>query len=120
MQIVIEIPKYIVDMCKASGCVIDADTEKVGKAIATGSPLPEHHGRLIDADKYIENMHKTEWLGDDVKDEYLEEISVDTFNEITPTIIPATAKTLFDKMEEEFGKDWDVPKQTVTKEGEQE
>jgi hypothetical protein len=78
MQIVIDVPKYIVDMCKASGCVIDADTEKVGKAIATGSPLPEHHGRLIDADALLKEHP----------------INTYTFPSIVvenaPTIIPAT------------------------------
>ena len=60
MQIVIEIPKYIVDMCKASGCVIDADAEKVGKAIATGTPLPEHKGKWIyDGDQIICNKCRT-------------------------------------------------------------
>ena len=51
MQIVIEISKYIADMCKECGCVIDADTEKVGKAIKNGTPLPEHHGDLKDVDE---------------------------------------------------------------------
>ena len=71
-------------------------------------PLPEHHGRLGDLDALekfvIEKYSEGEQLAIDVSD--------------VPTIIPATAKTLFDKMEEEFGKDWDIPKQTATKEGE--
>lgn len=56
MQIVIEIPKYIIDMCKASGCVIDADVEKVGEAIANGTPLPEHFGELIERDKVLKSL----------------------------------------------------------------
>ena len=48
--------------------------------------------------------------GDDASD--LFKVSIDT----APTIIPTVAKTLFDKMEEEFGKDWDAPKQATTEE----
>lgn len=51
MKLIIDIPKYIADMCKECGRVIDADTEKVGKAIKNGTPLPKGHGRLIDADE---------------------------------------------------------------------
>lgn len=57
MQIVIDIPKYIADMCKECGRVIDADTEKVGKAIKNGTPLPKH-GRLIDADALLRKHTK--------------------------------------------------------------
>jgi hypothetical protein len=53
---------------------------KIGKAIMKGTPLPEHHGRLIDADAYISNHSSFGWLND---------IEVDDFNEITPTIIEA-------------------------------
>lgn len=53
MKLIIDIPKYIADMCKECGRVIDADTEKVGKAIKNGTPLPKGHGRLIDADAFI-------------------------------------------------------------------
>ena len=90
IELVIKIPEGVMEYIKNNDCLAVSYIDEVAKAIKNGTPLPEHHGRLIDADKYIENKHKTEWLGDDVKDEYLEEISVDTFNESTPTIIPAT------------------------------
>ena len=82
MQIVIEIPDRVhygiekgitVNGSSASQIVLDA--------IKTGTPLPEHYGRLIDADAYINKHAECGWLDD---------ITVDEFNEITPTIIPAT------------------------------
>jgi len=51
--------------------------------IANGTPLPKGHGRLIDADAYIEKHEEYGWLDD---------ITVDIFNKITPTIIPATSE----------------------------
>lgn len=47
-------------------------------AVRNGTPLPKGHGRLIDADAYIE---KYECCG------YLEDIEIDYFNEVVPTII---------------------------------
>lgn len=48
------------------------------EAIKNGTPLPKGHGRLIDADAYIDKHEECGWLDD---------ISVDEFNKITPTII---------------------------------
>lgn len=48
MQIVIDIPKYIFDMIKATKEVIRADAEIVGEAILNGTPLPkEKTGKWI-------------------------------------------------------------------------
>lgn len=53
MRIVIEIPEVIYESCKkeykalANGEIVDSYTY----AIATGTPLPKGHGRLIDADE---------------------------------------------------------------------
>ena len=44
------------------------------------SELPTPHGRLIDADAYIDKHEECGWLDD---------ITVDEFNAITPTIIEA-------------------------------
>lgn len=52
--------------------------------IENGTPLPKGHGRLIDADAYIESQEECGWLDD---------IPVDEFNEITPTIIEADAES---------------------------
>lgn len=81
MQIVIDIPE---EMYKN---IQSRDWENGGrwfseewKAIHNGTPLPKGHGRLIDADAYIDKYEEFWWLDD---------ISVDEFNAITPTIIEA-------------------------------
>ncbi len=50
--------------------------QKIGKWIANGTPLPKHHGRLIDAD-----MLRKNWVFGS-----REKIEIDA----APTIIPAT------------------------------
>lgn len=50
-------------------------------AVMNGTVLPEHHGRLIDVDAYIDKHEECGWLDD---------ITVNKFNKITPTIIPPT------------------------------
>ena len=70
------------------GIIIDTKAEEVAQpqtieqksALQNSIPLPKH-GRLIDADAYIDKYEECGWLDD---------ISVDEFNKITPTIIPAT------------------------------
>lgn len=49
-------------------------------AINNGVPLPKGHGRLIDADAFIDNYEECGWIDD---------IKVNEFNAITPTIIEA-------------------------------
>ena len=49
-------------------------------AVRNGKLLPKGHGRLIDADAYIDKYEECGWLDD---------IIVDEFNAITPTIIEA-------------------------------
>ena len=34
------------------------ETELIKKSIRNGTPLPEHHGRLIDADAYIDEINR--------------------------------------------------------------
>lgn len=50
------------------------------EAVRQGTTLPKGHGRLIDADAYIDKHEECGWLDD---------ITVDEFNAITPTIIEA-------------------------------
>ena len=89
MQVVINMPKEELDKLKRFGPSAINIIDLCG-AVVGGIPLPEHHGRLIDADEYIEQNKVSRWLGQNVVDEYLGEISVDAFNENTPTILPAT------------------------------
>ena len=75
MQIVIDIPdEEYEDVKKAGGCYYD-----FGKAIYYGTPLPENHGRMIDADE----LRKC--FGHNINDMYaITEIDK------APTIIEAT------------------------------
>lgn len=49
MEIVIKIPDEVYNIAKY-GQYGNINVDVVRKAIADGTPLPEHHGRLIDAD----------------------------------------------------------------------
>ena len=49
MQIVINIPEDVRNRA-AFGITYRQDLQIIGEAIANGTPLPEHHGRLVDAD----------------------------------------------------------------------
>ena len=53
MEIVIDIPE---ESYKATcdGCMLPPDVENVVQGIKNGIPLPEHHGRLIDADALLD------------------------------------------------------------------
>lgn len=57
MKIVIDISD---DTYKAvcNGCMLPPDVENVVNAIKNGTPLPERHGRLVDADKLIRDTIK--------------------------------------------------------------
>ena len=56
--------------------------------IASGTPLPKGHGRLIDADAYIDKHGECGWLDD---------ITINEFNAIAPTIIEADKAESEDK-----------------------
>ena len=78
IELVIKIPEELYEYIKKHGlCGYCSDREIVSEAIANGKPL-KGHGRLIDADAYIDKHEECGWLDD---------ITVDEFNAITPTII---------------------------------
>lgn len=60
MKIVIDIPKIMYGVIKEYGITFlsSYDKKTLRKSIANGTPLPKHHGRLIDADKLRETMEK--------------------------------------------------------------
>lgn len=58
----------------------EVDFILIENAIANGTPLPKGHGRLIDADRFVETH---DCCG------YIEDMEVDYFNNVTPTIIEA-------------------------------
>ena len=86
MKLIIDIPDYMYEFVKAKRIngiyqVFDAfDAIYVSKYVREGTPLPKGHGRLIDADAYIDKYENFGWLDD---------IAVNEFNAITPTIIEA-------------------------------
>lgn len=81
MKIVIDLPEEIMEHMKDNGCLsVVYYNDDIAKAIINGTPLPKGHGRLIDADAYIDKTAECDWLDD---------IPVDEFNRITPTIIEA-------------------------------
>lgn len=52
MEIVIKIPKELYEAYKGRPPMLgDAGMDMIAKSIANGTPLPEHHGRIIDEDK---------------------------------------------------------------------
>ena len=78
MKIVIDIPDYNLNNIQNGSITCG----QILKAVKNGIPLPKGHGRLIDADAYIDKTAECGWLDD---------IPVDEFNRITPTI-PNSAK----------------------------
>ena len=79
MQIVIDIPEGAYNLLTTHG-VDWLGAEHILNAVAKGIPLPKGHGRLIDADAYIDKYEEYGWLDD---------IVVSEFNAITPTIVEA-------------------------------
>lgn len=58
MKIVIDISEEVYKDIIKNGFIYDEDGEEISHAIINGTPLPEHHGRLIDADAFIERTEK--------------------------------------------------------------
>lgn len=51
MEIMIDIPEELYEAYKNKPPMLgDAGMDMIVQSIANGTPLPEHHGRLIDAD----------------------------------------------------------------------
>ena len=57
MQIVIDIPEEAYDFIKRTGY----HTQSLYEAIKNGTPLPQGHGRLIDADAVYDDFEKGEY-----------------------------------------------------------
>lgn len=59
MEIVIEIPEELYEAYKDRPPMLgDAGMDMIAQSIAKGTPLPEHHGRLIDGDKVLDDIEK--------------------------------------------------------------
>ena len=88
MQIVIEVDENIYTRLFDNGedyTIVNDDLFALAKAIRKGTPLPEHHGRLIDAD-FIKELG-AECIAARWDDNEL--YALGAIDEI-PTIIPAT------------------------------
>lgn len=85
MQIVIEISKYDREWIKNTyGIPLDIDMD-ITRAIINGIPLPENHGRLIDADKL-----KAWFFRSYSNEENYSNIDVKNVIDDAPTILEAT------------------------------
>lgn len=81
MKIVIDIDENVFTRLFDNGVdTSPEDREVIDRTVRNGIPLPKGHGRLIDADAYINKTAECGWLDD---------IPIDEFNRITPTIIEA-------------------------------
>ncbi len=103
MQIVIDIPKDAYELLQTDG-VDWLGAEHILGAVAKGKPLPEHHGRLIDADKTLtiawhkfwnqEEEHEKTIEGCDIlRDRFYEQEGFECCQQTivnAETVIPAT------------------------------
>lgn len=87
MQVVIDIPDELYEVYQkdSSLSMLNKYQQEMAQdylvaSLINGVPLSKGHGRLIDADAYIENNGAFGWLN---------VISVNGFESITPTIIEA-------------------------------
>lgn len=105
IELVIKMPKHVYDtLVKCNGYIADCDNKKVWRAIKDGTPLPEHYGRLIDADKTLaiawhkfwkqEEEHEKTIEGYDIlRDRFYEQEGFECCQQTivnAETIIPAT------------------------------
>lgn len=74
-------------------------TTKILHAVRHGTPLPEHHGRLIDADNMLERLHSENGMPRTRNEEYAWDFAVELFKK-APTIIEADAEVDADEKEE--------------------
>ena len=81
MEIVIKIPE---STYKYLGELVDAGEEPLGyfeRIIMRGTPLPEHHGRLIDADDLREDFKNSKKIS------FVERMDISCIVDHAPTII---------------------------------
>jgi len=84
MELVIKIPEEI-RLALINNVQLSIDQQSIcdsyiKQAIVNGTPLPKGHGRLIDADKFINDFACFE---------YIEAMNVDYFRAVVQTIIEA-------------------------------
>lgn len=82
MEIVIDISNYDAEWINNANYIPDEINSKITDAIVNGTPLPENHGRLIDADALQTEMEK------DVR-KAMSFVDLKDFVWLAPTIIEA-------------------------------
>ena len=88
MQIVIEIPERIYDTIQADEMISRVQLAVLQMHILEGTPLPEHHGRLIDVNELLDDIGLED--NDENRDCNTGEIiTLENIDRIS-TIIPAT------------------------------
>ena len=89
MQVVIDIPNNMKEMCRwHKDCICNLTSIEVdilAEAIRNGVVLPKGHGRLIDADAVLEQMRNTFDMQELYLPIHLKELVIDEM----PTIIEA-------------------------------
>lgn len=83
MKLIIDIDNKYKEMVDKNELISPYELADIFDAIRNGVTISEKHGRLIDADAYIDKHEECGWLDD---------ITVNEFNTITPTIIEADMK----------------------------
>lgn len=58
MKIVIDISDNLMEYIVKGRDLSEEQNDEMALAIANGTPLPEHHGRLIDGDKVLDEIEK--------------------------------------------------------------
>lgn len=81
IELVIKIPKEIMEYIKNNGCLSVIYNDEVAKAIINGTPLPKGHGDLIDRNVAYDEFDKAclSWEGG--------------LLEYIPTVIPSDKET---------------------------
>lgn len=87
-EIVIKVSDKLYEYIVKGKDLNEEQNDEMALAIADGKPLPEHHGRLIDADEVIKNAEK--W-GKDNPNKYIADRNADIVEIIKnePTILEA-------------------------------
>lgn len=82
VELVIKIPKELYETYKGRPPMLgDAGMDMIAQSIANGIPLPEHHGRLIDADDLREDFKTSKKIS------FVERMDISCIVDHAPTII---------------------------------
>ena len=93
MKLIIDIPE---EMYNDANILIVKDFPEIKKAIVNGTPLPKHHGKIVDIgrldDDRMESDNPIIYLT--ANGEYTEAVSLDYLNDL-PAIIPSNKEAKY-------------------------